>query len=87
MFFVEKIIIRGDFPENCSKCHFYVDAPDFLDLKCSIYPWKALNYPTEAIPDWCPLVSKGQLKNIIVKPNYDNAWDFVKNILDINERT
>lgn len=50
-----KLSERGDVVDSCSECRFYVDAPDYLDVRCYIYPWRALPYSDITTPDWCPL--------------------------------
>ena len=36
--------------------------------------------PLTERPKWCPLISKDILENIVVKSEYENAWEFIRNI-------
>jgi hypothetical protein len=76
-----KIIVSGELPTDCYMCNFFDDNYGFcwgtIDKK-DINPvgfGKAIPPPS-----WCPLISESQLKNIVVQPAYDNAWELINKI-------
>jgi len=84
-------VIVDMMPESCITCTLhdgvYVSdegegKPTMYAVDCPVADGATMDwecgYATR--PDWCPLVAKTQLMEIVVRPEYDNAWEFIQRL-------
>ena len=79
-------VIVDELPEYCQLCTYHKgETYSFVANVCTLID-KVVEVEQlfeKSYPDWCPLVSKGQIQKLIVTPSYDNAWDMVSFVLGI----